>query len=188
VKGTPMRLEVIKTASVMQKIIATLGVFQDYVSMVCFVLMGIFVLTSVFMRFVIQVPFSWGEEISRYLMVVGIMLGIGLGVKENTHLGVTMFVEAMPHKVCKILKLFTFIINIFAYGLLTYVSFMFMISNYHFAQRSPALDIPMWWMYGIVALGFLLSMMESINALMLFIKRKQPDEKDDENDSVIFAS
>jgi C4-dicarboxylate transporter DctQ subunit len=137
----------------------------NYLSIVCFVLMSIFVLAGVAMRFIIQAPFPWGEEISRYLMVVAVALGIGQGVREKAHLGVTMIVSAVPPLVGRIMDVVASLICIFAYSLISYCAYSFTMRNYRFGQKSPALDLPMYVMYAILAIGFVMSAVESLNML-----------------------
>lgn len=143
---------------------------QSWVSMLCFVLMSVFVLAGVVMRFLLQIPFSWGEEISRYLMVVAITLGIGMGVRDKAHLGVAMVVDTVPPRVSRVMKIIACIINIFGYLFLAYVSYEFTAMNHEFGQESPALTLPMWIMYAVMLIGFFLSAVESVVALVDFAR------------------
>lgn len=141
---------------------AVLGKVQNIISITCFVLMSIFVLTGVAMRFVFKIPFTWGEEISRYLMVCGVLIGISMGVREKAHLGVTVFIGMMPPKMAKYVSMLGNVITTLAYFVLVYLSYLFITSTYQYGQRSPALDIPMHLVYCVLFLGFLISAIESI--------------------------
>lgn len=63
------------------------GWLQNIFSVVPLVLMCFIVLVSVIMRYALKIPFTWGEEAARYLMIFAAMLAIGMGVREKAHLG-----------------------------------------------------------------------------------------------------
>ncbi len=164
----------------MKKFLALLLGAQSWASMICFVLMSVFVLAGVVMRFVLQIPFSWGEEISRYLMVVAITLGIGMGVKEKAHLGVAMVVDTVPARAGFFMKCVAYAINIFGYLFLTAVSCEFTAMNFEFGQESPALTLPMWIMYAVMTIGFCLSALESVAGLVEFVRAGRDDKPESE--------
>ena len=166
----------------MEKLLGLLASFQSWVSIICFVFMSVFVLAGVVMRFVLQIPFSWGEEISRYLMVVAVTLGIGMGVREKAHLGVAMAVDAAPARIGRVMKIIAYGINTFGYLFLACVSYEFTEMNREFGQESPALALPMWMMYAVMMLGFFLSALESVVGLIGFLRagREEPIEPDRE--------
>jgi len=53
---------------------------------------------QVIMRQVFENPPMWGEQISVLLMVWFVFFGIVLGLEENLHIGITMFVDKLPKK------------------------------------------------------------------------------------------
>ncbi|MDR2183339.1 MAG: TRAP transporter small permease [Clostridiales bacterium] len=53
---------------------------------------------QVIMRQIFQMPPIWGEEISVTFMVWFVFLGIVLGIEEDLHIGITMFVSKLPPK------------------------------------------------------------------------------------------
>ncbi len=174
-------------ALLFDRLCRTLAFIQDYVSMICFVCMSIFVLTGVVMRFVLQIPFPWGEEISRYLMVVAVALGIGQGVREKAHLGVTMVVAAVPVKIGKVMEIIACIINICAYAFVTYFAWEFTVRNQRFGQKSPALDFPMYIMYGIVTFGFFLSALESLNLVLILLGYGPQEKQAEEHEEILLG-
>lgn len=57
----------------------------------------------VFGRYVLNVTPTWVEQLALLLICYIAFLGAAAGIKENTHLGVTLFREMMPEKVQKFL-------------------------------------------------------------------------------------
>jgi TRAP-type C4-dicarboxylate transport system permease small subunit len=53
---------------------------------------------QVFSRFVINVPSIWTEEIGRYSFINMVLLGAAVGVKRNSHFGVTFLTDMMHGK------------------------------------------------------------------------------------------
>lgn len=70
------------------------------VGWVCAVIFGamtLAVLIGVFYRYVLDLPLSWPEEVSRYLMIWGASLAISLGIKSDEHVGLTVLMDSLKH-------------------------------------------------------------------------------------------
>lgn len=61
------------------KIMKAVGWLQNIFSVVPLIAMCFIVLASVIMRYALKVPFTWGEEAARYLMIFAAMLAIPSG-------------------------------------------------------------------------------------------------------------
>ncbi|MCC7274384.1 MAG: TRAP transporter small permease subunit, partial [Alphaproteobacteria bacterium] len=48
------------------------------------------------LRYFFDSPLIWAEEISRYAMVWGTMLGIAIAYRGGQHVAVTLLVDALP--------------------------------------------------------------------------------------------
>jgi C4-dicarboxylate transporter DctQ subunit len=126
------------------------------------------VLAGIVMRFVLQMPNMYGEEISRYLFIGCIFIGVSIGVREKAHLGIDSIVKMMPEKVSKIIQLIADMVSTFVYIVLTILAFRFIIIIKGFGQSSPAMIfLPMYGVYSLLFLGFILSSLRSI--MMLYI-------------------
>ena len=65
--------------------------------------MTIVVLLGVFFRYVVRMPLSWTEELSRYLMIWAASLAISLGIKGNDHVGLTILVDTAKSKIVRVI-------------------------------------------------------------------------------------
>lgn len=77
-----------------------------FVSFLCFVFMSgmtIVVLLGVFFRYVLQMPLSWPEELSRYMMIWAASLAVSIGIKEKGHVGLTFLFDITKSRVVKII-------------------------------------------------------------------------------------
>jgi TRAP-type C4-dicarboxylate transport system permease small subunit len=85
--------------------------------------MFLVVMAVVVTRYLVNLPFFWGEEFSRYAMFYMIMLGSAVAIRENGHLRLTLFADLLPRGPRRVLEFVTdllmlgVIAAIFWYGL-----------------------------------------------------------------------
>jgi len=123
-------------------------------------MMGV-VFLQTFCRFVIFKSLTWSEELSRYLFVAVIALGINLASTKHMFVRIEIIDGYLKGKAL-------FIMNVVRKAIAMYVSFIFVHSGYELIkigsyQVSPAMSIPMVVLYGIIFVGFV------INALALIV-------------------
>jgi TRAP-type transport system small permease protein len=94
----------------------------------------------VFGRYVLNVTPTWVEQLALLLICYISFLGAAAGVKENTHLGVTLFRDMLPVRAQKVLMIgIDVILALFgAVMLLAGISLM----QFGWDTRLPMLDIP----------------------------------------------
>ena len=158
------------------KVMNVVGWIQNICSVVPLVAMCFIVLASVIMRYALKIPFTWGEEAARYLMIFASMLAIGMGVREKSHLGVTIFTSLLPEKIKFVVTCFAQVVNLLIYFSLTYFSWQFILTQYNFGQFSAALKLPMYLVYGMMLLGFGFSCIETLYVIWRDFIRKDPLE------------
>lgn len=113
------------------------------------------VFLQTFCRFVIFKSLTWSEELSRYLFVAVIALGINLASTNHLFVKIEIIDGYLKGKAL-------FIMNIIRKAVAIYVSFIFVYSGYELIkiggyQISPAMGIPMTILYGIIFVGFVLN-------------------------------
>jgi len=92
------------------KIILTIS---DRVNWVVLRILGLFVVAlfalnvyAVFFRYVLNNPLPWPVPVSRILLVWIALVGISIGLKEGQHVAVEAFVNILPPKVDRGIRLF----------------------------------------------------------------------------------
>lgn len=138
---------------------------ENLISIIFLVAMIIMVLYGIVMRFVFHAPNPYGEELSRYLMIYFIYIGVSMNVRFRGHLAVdsiTMMLPKLGKKICAILS---DLVCIFAYALSTYLSVVFIQNMLKINQNSAQMGIPMQYIYFSMTLGFALA---TIRSIMLF--------------------
>ncbi|MFH2113877.1 MAG: TRAP transporter small permease [Spirochaetota bacterium] len=80
---------------VIRKTSDTVDRLVGWVCALIFGAMTLAVLIGVFYRYVLDMPLSWPEEVSRYLMIWGASLAISLGIKSDEHVGLTVLMDSL---------------------------------------------------------------------------------------------
>lgn len=126
--------------------------------------MSVVVLLQVFFRFVVYVPFPWSEELSRYLMIWLGMVGSFVALRKGRHIGVTVLIERLPAKVNMILTPFLQLVMIVFLAVIAEEGMSLALFNA--AQKSPALQVPMFYPYLAVPVGAALMIIELLAGVL----------------------
>jgi TRAP-type C4-dicarboxylate transport system permease small subunit len=121
-------------------------------------------LSQVVSRYVFNSPFMWTEEAARYLGIWCTLMTAGILLGRNMHLSIDLLVEKLPAAPQKALRVFVFlIIIVFASVLVVYgFNLLSKVSK----ALSPALRIPMSYVYLAVPVGSLIFLIYAILGLI----------------------
>ncbi len=145
------------------------------VVVVVFAAIVVVVFGQVVSRFVFNAPFSWSEELARYLQVWLIMLGSAACLRKGLHLTVDYAIHSLPEGTRRNLHLLSLAAIMFFVGVV-FISGISLIAA-TLNQRTPALQIPFWAVYLAIPVGSLLMLLESVGLLLTaFDEEKQPAE------------
>lgn len=146
----------------MKKVLSRINNIENYILLITFPLMVIFVMLSTVFRYFELGSLTWAEEASRYLMIWLAFAGIGLGFKNNTHLGLSFIVKKFNFKVQKFFHYLRALL-ILTFGLIvTYYSMILVNTQIMNPQISPGLGIPIWYAYVAVLFGGILIIVRTI--------------------------
>jgi TRAP-type transport system small permease protein len=112
-------------------------------------------------RLVLQSSFPWTEEVARFMMIWITFLGTAFAFQYGAHIGVEVFVAKFP----KILRSFVQILV----GIICFSFFLLLIvKGYELAagslvQTSPALNIPMGYVYAVIPVSGVLMALNLID-------------------------
>lgn len=117
---------------------------------------------TIFMRYALNSAPSWGEEISRFFFIWSSFLSIGLCIKRQSSIRIDMLLGALSDKQKDYLQIFVnaFMIVIFLYWLSAAMKVTQALIFVN-PQTSPALNFPMWIIYGSSVVGFGLGIIRS---------------------------
>jgi TRAP-type C4-dicarboxylate transport system permease small subunit len=104
-------------------------------------------------------PFAWGDEVLRLTAIWVIFLGISIGVRENSHFTVDLFLNKIRSpKARRAVDLLIDVLVVATLAILTYRGFVYAATNT--ASMLQNLDISMAWFYAAIPVGCALSIME----------------------------
>jgi len=114
------------------------------------VLLAGVVFLQVLLRYLMDVPFAWTEEVSRVLLLIWVMLGAALAYRKDRHMGLD-FVEALFRGKAKLIFI------IFRRILVIIFSCFLFYQGFLLTQRlravTPILGIPLNYVYYIIPIS-----------------------------------
>jgi TRAP-type C4-dicarboxylate transport system permease small subunit len=132
----------------------------------------ILTLTQVVARYIFNSPFTWTEEISRYLFIWSIMLAIGIGIRKGIHIGFDLILNRLKGTAANIIIIVnTALIGFFgAYIVLHGIKLIIAGGNI----KTSGIRLPYGYIYAAVPLGGLLIFIFSIEKLLqMFMHNKR---------------
>lgn len=100
---------------------------------------------QVVMRYGFNRSSSWSEEAIRFLFIWCSFVGVAMGVREKTHIGISVLVELFNQKIQKIVEIIGYLaIMVFSAYLLFYGWKVVVATS---SQTSPGLGLSMGWVY-----------------------------------------
>ena len=151
---------------ILKKLDTILLFIEECIGSAFFIAMAILVLINILYRFVLRLPMIWGEELSRYMMVLGVFFGVSICVRERSHLGVDFIIAMLPAKARQIVDTVISILTSFGYGLLFYLSFQFIGAAGRTGQTTPAMQLPYAYLYATICFATGLAFIRSIMVLL----------------------
>jgi TRAP-type C4-dicarboxylate transport system permease small subunit len=137
-------------------------VYVAVVSM--FALQVVVVFAQVIWRFVFNDPFSWSEELARYLQVWIILLASSVCIHEGSHLAVDYLVHYLPFRHRKNLALLVTVLMMVFVSVLIVAGIKMILTAR--AQASPALNVPVGAIYLVFPVAGTLMLLESLNVFL----------------------
>jgi TRAP-type C4-dicarboxylate transport system permease small subunit len=112
---------------------------------------------------------SWSEEITCFLLVYASLVGAAVAFKRASHIAVTFIVQRLPEGSQKALAVLVHLLGIGFFGVIAIYGLLLMKSESH--QTSPALMIPMVWVYLIFPVLGAIIILHLLAALGQTLKR-----------------
>jgi TRAP-type C4-dicarboxylate transport system permease small subunit len=129
--------------------------------------MCLIIFVQVIMRYVMGQSLAWSEELTRYMFVWIIFLGINLGIKDNAQLKIDILDMALSGKKKKMLNIVQHAISL---AVIAYCigSSMILIKN-GLRSVSPTLRAPMWIVYVAFPVGFGVCILELLRRIFYLV-------------------
>ena len=125
-----------------KKFILNMNKGLDVITIILMLAMVGVVFYQVIMRQIFERPPIWGEEISVTFMVWFVFLGIVLGLEEDLHIGITMFVSKLPAKLQFVIEVFVNLLILLLAVLFVVLGYTFTSTMFGFGTSLPATGLP----------------------------------------------
>lgn len=132
--------------------------------------MSVLIFVQIVMRYVFQASLSWSEELARYLFVWLSYVGVAYAVKKGAHIRVDAFTSLMPVRLQKRVLIVAECAFLFFALMVVSEGFALSMKIFRFGQFSPALGIPMGYVYLAPVVGFTLVVLRLVQALVRAVK------------------
>lgn len=137
---------------------------------------------QVIMRYVFKNSLSWSEELARYIFLWQAWVSTSYAVKKSKHIRVEIINKYFSKEGRKALELFVLATWAAFSFFFSYKSYNLTISIFKLKQLSPAIGIPMGYVYASVPVGCLLMGIRLLQEIYSIIKGDKDDYFDKYNE------
>lgn len=109
---------------------------------------------SVIMRYIFNDSLSWAEEICRYLFVWSAFLSTSLCLRRRSSIKIDMLLLALPSQLQRIILIIGDAIMLAFFGYMFNGGIKVTAGMFESAQTSPALMLPMYFVFASTVVGF----------------------------------
>jgi len=137
--------------------------------------MSILVLGNVILRYIFHSGIMWSEEMSRYLFVWMIIIGIIVAFKENLHFGVDIVTKALPKTTQKVFAIVSNIIILYILWILLKGSWEMTMLNIN--TTAPVTGLPLKFVYGggmVLSISIIVLVVKNI--VLILTNREDPSK------------
>lgn len=150
---------------------------SDFLDKICCAIIGsalalmVIVTTSQVIFRALFSALTWSEELDRYLLVWISFLAAAAVFKRGSHVAITMLPDKLPPVAGKVLRVISNLICLVLFLICFRYGIVYM--GLQASQVSPALHVPMKYIYLSIPVGFGMMILYSIiNLIELFIPKK----------------
>lgn len=150
----------------------TLSKFEEIVLSASVIGMAILLIVGVFMRTVMNSSLTFSEEVATALLVLVSFFGLGYCARKGRHITMSILFDLVSNKYKKVFMIVISLVSAVAMAYITFLATQYVLSTMSLGRVTPALQIPIYLVYSVVPIGFLLACIEYIRTFIFNIKDK----------------
>jgi TRAP-type C4-dicarboxylate transport system permease small subunit len=139
-----------------EKVLKVLNNFEQFFCVISLAIALILLTYQVITRYVFLKPSNWSEEVARYVYILFVYLGMSYAEQGNAHIRIEVANKLFPKAFRKYVALIGEIVFLVFSGYMAVVCTQYTLKVLQKGQFSLTLHISMGWVYGAIALGFIL--------------------------------
>lgn len=143
----------------LKKIDNAVNKLEGAVSVALFLTMVLVICWSVICRRVLKITFLQGEELARYFMIYVVFFGTSIGVKNKSHIGVEVFVDLVPERARRYVKIVTETLCMLIFAVLFVLSIQYMLHLVETHQMTTTTQVPMFCIFACVPVSMFLGIL-----------------------------
>ncbi|ASP38795.1 C4-dicarboxylate ABC transporter permease [Bacterioplanes sanyensis] len=132
----------------------TLSKVEALVLSASVLLMALNTCSNVVARFVFGEGLFVSGEINRILIILITFAGIGYAARHGRHIRMSAFYDLLPTTSRKVAMILIAVMTAAIMFFLSYLSVHYVVTTFERGRILPALNIPIWWIYIWVPVGF----------------------------------
>ena len=150
----------------------TLSKIEEFVLSYSVIIMAILLIVNVIMRTLFNKSLTFSEEVGQALLVIISFFGIAYCGKKGRHITMSIVFDMVDNKKKKLFMYVISLLSAIAMLFITYLGFKYVLSTRSLGRVTPALQIPIYFIYAFVPLGLLLGAIEYFTTFILNVKNK----------------
>ncbi|MFZ5754493.1 MAG: TRAP transporter small permease [Bacillota bacterium] len=139
--------------------------FSRFMTILSVGIMSVIVTAQVFFRYFLKNPIFWAEELARYALVWMTFIGAAVALRQGMLANMDLIVGKLPAKMRRGVFTIVSLLNIVLLGFLFYYSIKLVGEPSVLSQKSPAMGIPMSYVYLGMPIGLFLLILQSLIGL-----------------------
>ena len=125
---------------------------------------------SVFMRYLLNIPQTWTDELVGYFLVYIVMLGVAESLRRGDHIGVDLITEHLPSNLRKAMDIWGMVAVIAMALAMLYSSYLMVAFSYQVNLYSDGyVEAPLWIPQAALLLGYGLLALSALNRLLRLV-------------------
>lgn len=127
-------------------------------------LIVVLIFTNVILR-LFDTTLPWAGELSRYLFVWMVYLGISYGIKKKRHLKVSVLFDILPRKASLVAQIFSDLLFLAYSFVVLYYGYIITAKAISRNQIAPAMEVSVGLLYAALVIGSLLSIIRLLMSI-----------------------
>ncbi len=140
---------------------------EEILLVVCILIMVSVIFLQVVMRYIINNPLSWSEELARVLFIWASWLGISFAQKRSEHIKIVLVTDFLKGKMKAAVLVLADLCTLGILGVLVVKGFQITDRMFEMASITPALSIPRWVIYASVPVSCALMSIRVVREMAL---------------------
>ncbi|MDA3919440.1 MAG: TRAP transporter small permease [Salinisphaera sp.] len=108
---------------------------------------AVMICAQIIARTLFGYSFTWAEEAVRYAIVWLVFVGSAIAVRKDAHISIDVLQNILPEALVRTLSIVVAAVGVFTSLLLLWYGVDLVATMAKFGQKSPALQVPMYWFY-----------------------------------------